>query len=471
MRFREMSLNQIRETVNAELVLIQEMIFCAISQLSADIVLALAGVKEKIPQISWVDIHNYITTKNSLVARNREQALRLFPALTALAIDRTNTTEFSDALGQRIDQGRPLIDFVAERWGVRPFAVRALHHLGYDDLGEHWMPHLRPLLSILNTLAPERIPKSPSQWEVFSHQAHIISALTKTPLGSESVKLLMISASRKHWRKSLDLSVEIIEQIRVLEGFSRDLVSALKIWIYLERGINQIVPSEGRLHQLVSAAFMSYGLEKAVKLAISWRASDINSRESEMAFGADFPLLLESPFLTDRGLILQLKRAEDLREESLAMRHCVDSYVAACKSGMSVICSVRCEAGSRMSTFEMSVKCIGVNAYETRLIQHKGLGNAVPPAKALESLRDFMLFLRGAEGKECLKRFSREKLLLNFDEKLARNHRMAIRLREFLNEQTSGRMRFDELVETSKDEPSKQASSLLPRAKPGNPIV
>ena len=452
MSAREMSPNQIRETVNAELVLIQERIFGAISQLSADIVLALTGIKEKIPQISWVDIHNYITTKNSLVARNREQALRLFPAMTALAIDRNNSTEYTDTLSQRIDQGCPLIDFVAERWDVRPFAVRALRNLGYDDLGEHWMPHLRHLLSILNALAPERMPKSPGQWEVFSHQAHIISALTKTPLGSESGKLLMISASRKHWQKSLDLSVDIIEKIRVLEGFSRDLVSALKIWIYLEKSMNQTLPSEATLHQLVSAAFMSYGLEKAVKLAVLWRASDVRSRETEQAFAGDFPLLLESPFFTEGGMIFQLKRADDLRNESLAMQHCVDSYVAACKSGMSVICSVRCKAGSRQSTFEMSVKCVGINAYQTRLIQHKGVGNAAPPAKAQESLISFMRFLKEAEGKECLRRFSREKLLINFDEKLARNHRMANRIREFLNDNSSGRLNFDELVEISSRE-------------------
>jgi hypothetical protein len=115
-------------------------------------------------------------------------------------------------------------------------------------------------------------------------------------------------------------------------------------------------------------------------------------------------------------------------------------WLAIIVPGALIICSVRCKTGTRLSTFEISIKCIGVNAYETRLIQHKGIGNAAPPTKSQESLRYFMRFLKEAEGKECLRQFSREKLLFNLDAKLAKDHLMANRIRKFLNDMGGSRI-------------------------------
>jgi hypothetical protein len=223
-------------------------------------------------------------------------------------------------------------------------------------------------------------------------------------------------------------------------------VRALNIWILRDVGRKADMPSESDIYQQVSSAFISYGLEKSMKLAIAWRSSEskvsVRNQDSE----PEFPLLLEQPWRNAGTLIMQLRNHVELEQESNAMKHCVDTYQSACKSGKSVIFSVRSEVGVRYSTFELAIESSTINFYEPKLIEHKSYGNAVAPGVAEEALRFFMAYLRGVEGQACLKRFTQNRWLANLDSKLSNDYQMAIRMSDFIELKSGERLGFGEYL-------------------------
>lgn len=444
-----LSLANLKLQADTEAELLAEQLKTEISEIR-QLFLDLPGdIESKLPDLSWVELHNYLSPPNPEVARNRSQAICLFPLLTSLAMNRKSATGFAEDLGKTIDRGDPLIDFVRNRWGVRAVAVKAIRGLGFEDIGEEWRQSIRPLLSILSEIAPERFPRTKEQWHVFGEQARLMSALTKTHIGSDSIRAMMANASRKLWRASHQMPVEIIEQVRVLDSFSGQLLRALKVWVLVENKLSGRGYSDGDFHQVVFTALMAFGLERSIRLALSWRAiyaEDVLQCHSDKS---SFPVLLEIPVIYEGLQIVQLKTPMDLEFESAAMNHCVDSYVAACKSGRSVIFSTRTAAGQPLSTFELAIQNKRLASYEINLVQHKGTGNRPPPGNAVDAMRYFIRHLKGEEGSNSLIKFSREKLLLNLDARLASDHRMAVIMRDFVTQKTGGRIDFEKMLSNS----------------------
>jgi len=442
---RRLSLANLKLQADTEAELLAEQLKTEISEIRQLFLNLPCAIERKLPDLSWVELHNYLSPPNPEVARNRSQAISLFPLMTSLATNRKSANGFAEDLGRTIDRGDPLIDFVRNRWGVRAVAMKAIRGLGFDDIGDEWRQNMRPLLSILSGIAPERFPRTKDQWRVFGEQARLMTALTKTHIGSDSIRAMMANASRKLWRASLQMPVEIIEQVRVLDSFSGQFLRALKVWVLVENKLSGRGYCDGDLHQVVFSALMSFGLERSIRLALSWRATyaEESANRSE---GNSFPVLLETPLAYERLQIVQLKTPMELEFESAAMNHCVYSYAAACKSGRSVIFSTRTAAGQPLSTFELAIQNKRLASYEINLVQHKGAGNRPPPANAVEAMRYLRRHLMGEEGTVSLSRFSREKLLLNMDARLASDHRMAVIMRDFVTQRTGGRIDFEKML-------------------------
>ncbi len=451
-------LNELRERVDRECVDLGDRLNAAIFALRKRYSVAPKEIEDKLPHLTWVEVHNYLCARNVTVARNRRQALTLFPLFSALAIRSDESRCFGEELRSIIDEGRPLIDYVVACWNVKPVAVKAIRCLGFDEIGLVWTDAIRPLIFILSGLAPEKYPKSKEQWEVFGEQARTIAAILKLPLGAESIRLLLIGLSRRQWRKSVKLEVALVEQVRVFESFSADLVRLASVWIDVELMEADESSQEAGLHLILSSKLVSFGLEQCLRMAMDWQALRADLARRLDVRKVHFPCLMESPYDCDDLQILQLRSEQDLNEESGAMNHCVDTYFNACQSGRSVILSVRQANGVRLSTFEISIKRKGLALFDVTLVQQKGRSNVYPSSEAVRAVRAFMKYLNGIEGLPLLHRFSREKQLFNRAPERIKDIQIAAHMQEFIVAKTGGRIDFNKL--TFRREQLNQVTSL-----------
>lgn len=438
-------LNELRERVDRECVDLGDRLNAAISALRNRCSVAPTEIEDKLPHLTWVEVHNYLCARNVMVARNRRQAFTLFPLLSALAIRSDESRSFSEGLRSVIDEGLPLIDYVVARWDVKPVAVKAIRCLGFDEVGLAWRDALRPLVYILSGLAPEKYPKSKEQWTVFGEQANTIAAVLKLPLGAESIRLLMNGLSRRKWRKSVNLEVALIEQVRVFESFSADLARLASVWIDVELMEADESSQEAGLHLILSSKLVSLGLEQCLRMAMDWQVLRADLARTLDVRKVHFPCLMESPYHCDDLQIVQLRSEQDLNEESGAMNHCVDTYFNACQSGRSVILSVRQTNGTRLSTFEISIKRKGLALFDVTLVQQKGRANVYPSAEAVGAVRAFMKYLNGIDGVPMLHRFSREKQLFNHAPERIKDIQVAEHMQEFIVAKTGGQIDFNKL--------------------------
>jgi len=438
-------LKELRERVDRECVDLADRLNAAISALRNRCSVAPKEIEDKLPHLTWVEIHNYLCARNVMVARNRRQALMLFPLFSALAIRSDESRCFGEGLRLTIDEGRPLIDYVVARWDVKPVAVKAIRCLGFDEIGLVWTDALRPLIFILSGLAPEKYPKSKEQWTVFGEQASTIAAVLKLPLGAESIRLLMIGLSRRKWRKSVSLEVSLIEQVRVFESFSADLVRLASVWIDVEFMGADESGQEAGLHLILSSKLVSLGLEQCLRMAMDWQELRADLARRLDVRKVHFPCLMEAPYHCDDLQIVQLRSEQDLNEESGAMNHCVNTYFTACQSGRSVILSVRQANGTRLSTFEISIKRKGLALFDVTLVQQKGRANVYPSAEAVRAVSAFMKHLNGIDGVPMLHRFSREKQLFNHAPERIKDIQVAEHMQEFIVAKTGGQIDFNKL--------------------------
>jgi len=399
----------------------------------------LAQSEKKLPQLSWVQIQNYLAHSDPLVARNRRQAIGIFPVLIGIAIQNAGGP-FGMGLRDAVDRGQPLVDYVVSSWQIRAVAVRGLRRQGYEELGIEWADTPRALLHILSAIPPEKYPRGHDQWRVFTEQAQLFSVVLRRPLASESVRLFMHEASRRNWALSQALQFGLLQQAHTFESFAGDLGRAVRVWnLGALRGqiTGQVRIEE---HQLLTTLVLSVGVAKLIRIAQQWQIHRAKSEMHQRIGDLGFPVLLSQPFVMDGLQIVQLCSASELESESSAMRHCVDTFVANCRTGKSLIFSIRALSGDRFSTFELAVKNKGIDGFDIRLIQHKGPGNKVPHSHAARVLNWFLDHLKSGACRNLLQRYDQERRAFNHDPALANDFQMAYLLKDFLAEQTKGRV-------------------------------
>lgn len=433
---RKAQLIELQDQVDHECAAIERYLKSHLRCLKLSTCCEVAESEQKLPQLTWLQIHNYLSHADPQIARNRRQAILLFPVLVFIAIQKADGG-FGFGLRVVIDKGQPIVDYVANQWLVRPVVVRRLRLVGYDDLGPEWSDAMRSLAQILSVIPPEKHPRTRDQWRVFTEQAHLISTVLQHPLGSESVRIFMHHASRRNWGKAQVLDTDLLQQVNNFEAFSSDLGRATRIWNMEELQVDTGMQPRIEAHRLISTMLLSLGLAKLLRIAHQWHAYWTSSAQHQRRNNNNFPVLLDQPFLLADFQIIQLKSAAELESEATEMDHCVDTYVSKCRTGKSVIYSVRSTAGLRCSTFELTINRNGPDRFETRLIQHKGHGNTIPSRGAVKAVNLFLHHLGNAACRHRLKRYDQERRIFNLDPSLANDYQMAVVLKAYLTEKAN----------------------------------
>lgn len=391
--------------------------------------------------------YNYLAHPDPVIRRNRRQAMVIFPLLVGEILLVTEPTPTTTRMGQVIDGGQKIIDWIAETFHVRLASVRALRHLSEKEIGKSWRGKLQSLLFLLSALPPERYPKTPAQWKSFAEAVQFIKTTTQHPIGAASTGMLLGDIARRSWQLNKNLNIDLRERARCIDGFIKDLGSALAAYIQVERlGIDGRPGAQAQV--VASRALLSIGLRRAESLATQWLTF---RRQSTLCLAAgstahSFPVLLPSPLCHGGLTIVQLTSQANLTSEAARLGHCVESYGAECRHGSSIIFSVRDAHGQPRSTFECSLATVSLAIFDIKLIQHTALHNSTPSYDDQAAVSGFLQFMRGPEALPLLRSFFKEKLLARLEPSLARDYRNASLMISFLAKATLERIRFEDLV-------------------------
>ena len=355
-------------------------------------------------------VHNFIAAPPGK-ARNRVQAMQALPWLLPMktshagAENRENRHEVP-RIRAAIDAGLPLYDAVAQAFGVPREVVR---WLGRRTLPGNWIVdvgRLRRLLTLLSWLPPERRPLTPAQFGVLNALA---SALT-APLGfiggaGEPVTLMRIAQCMRRWlvhetQAGLDDTAARAD----FPQWACDLVDA-KDFLH---ALFDAAQSIDRLDEEQADAWVlgwCAGIRVARLLALSraWHAAIAveTSASGPGDAGSRWPAVLATPWQFENRTIVELTSRAQLRVEGQRMEHCVASYEAVCRSGNSLIVSLRGAAGVPMSTAELR---LGDGMPRLTVAQHRAAWNAMPGPDCARALDALLVHLNRADQHQMLHR-------------------------------------------------------------------
>lgn len=352
-------------------------------------------------------VYNFISASHGH-ARNRVQAMQVLPWLLPMMTAAGDGRILFEVVSIRhaIDEGLPLYGAVAVAFDVPREVVR---WLGRRTLPCNWgmdVVRLRRFLALLSWVAPERRPRTASQFDVLMALGSAIAA----PLGfhgedDRPALLARYAPCMRRWLAHVTRAG--LEAATVAPDFpqlSLDLADAKDFLRALFEGLQV---QERLDHEAARAQVLRWcaGVEVTRLLALSreWHAviateipdstrDDANSR---------WLAVLAQPWQYEQITVIELTSGAQLRTEGQVMQHCVGSYDDLCRSGNIMIVSLRARSGKPVSTAELYV---GDGVTRVVVGQHRAVRNAIPSAECAQALVTFVGFLNRADNRELLRR-------------------------------------------------------------------
>ncbi|WP_306392531.1 PcfJ domain-containing protein [Telluria beijingensis] len=336
-------------------------------------------------------------------ARNRAQALRALPWLLPLltAHGGENAWEGARYINQAIDAGRPLHAAVAQAFGVPRETVRWLGRRALPDGWRLDAGRLQRLLALLAWLAPERRPRDPAQFEGLTALGSTLAApFSYRRVAGEGAALARIETPMRSWlahvtRVGLD-SVDFAQRALELAD-ARDFLRALFEAVHADAGLDDDA-ADARVLRWCAGI----GAARLLALSRAWHATVADAQEQdEKNAPSRWPPVLATPWQGEGRTVVELASAEQLRTEGRKMGHCVGNYEVACRSGNSVIVSLRGDSGLPLSTAELHL-VDGVPGIVAG--QHRAARNGAPGADCERALGALVRHLNHADGRLVARR-------------------------------------------------------------------
>lgn len=334
-----------------------------------------------------LDVYNFIAAPLGN-ARNRAQAMHALPWLLPSMVAREVT-----GILAAIDQGLPLHAAVAIAFDVPREVVR---WLGRRAVPANWVldvRHLRRWLALLAWLPPERRPDDLAQCGDLLTLASALSApLDYLDDAGQVATLARIGPCMRRWLaqcRTVDASA-----LRDAQDFLRALFEAVRVGDGLDAQA-----ADAR----VLAWCASIRVTRLLALSHAWHAAIARSTwaAEDDDPGAHWPPVLVQPWQAGNRTIVEMTSSGQLLAEGQAMAHCVGGYAIACRSGNSVIVTLRGAAGVSMSTAELHLHAA---APRITVAQHRAAHNAAPGPDCVRALRALLVHLNGPDVDQLLRR-------------------------------------------------------------------
>jgi hypothetical protein len=340
---------------------------------------------------SWQCAYNFFNPADEKKKLYRRQANQTFP-LFVQQIFPYPMEELSASIIQAIDNGVPLIDFMAEFFSCPKKVIRHLNGLGIEDIGVRWKGRIKELVMILGCLDVNRLPRSRHEWTVFGESISLLSKTTKMPTTSASSRMLLGELAKLSWNRRGDISASFEERALAIERFADNVRQAIVATVWVNGGdVNQ---HSGAVQRLAAEASCSLGLSRLENLSRIWRAEEIRLDSASSAQSKEtFPVILEEPLELGDFKIIQLISSSQLVTEGKRMSNCVGGYTGQCSRGKAFIFSVRDKLDNPCVTVEYQLRPSLGSLPVFLLVQNRGRDNETPDIKydgALHLLKTFV---------------------------------------------------------------------------------
>jgi hypothetical protein len=333
----------------------------------------------------------------------RVQAAGVFPALIPVLDGERGTLQVTEAaLVHVIDQGRPLLQALADTYGVRKAIARHAPTMPSWLLNGERPASLGMLLRGLSGLPPERYPRTDDDWRVYVHLLQeLLPSLTGRPAASPLNAAFLPAISRRGWTVT-ERKLEGVGLTREGASRLRDFVLACQRFLAEEIVQTLSLPSDEarRLSsRLLDGVFVSIGVLELAQLALRWPAFLGRSRLAHQAWcehmqGKHWPGVITEPFEWEELRVVALTRPEELVEEGRVMGNCVGTYIQDCLDGRAYLFSVRGGDGVPLATGELDfVPRRTSGRQQIFIVQLKGPGNQRPSSQAARAFHAFTRFL------------------------------------------------------------------------------
>jgi len=360
---------------------------------------------------SNVVFYNFIHSTDPFRVKARVQALTVLPMLKW---EFACANMVTDRVRRRIDAGESVWDAYLE---FHPGKVSILRRLATTQASPApWRGNLEGLLSVLDPLAPEKVPCNDEEWNAF-HSIYVgmngmnewfdfYFRQTRDELHLSIKRRWMVESSRMGWTNAYQKFAAIeggTDAIRDTFDFLDAIGNAGDF--LARRSRKKTVSAEE--HEMKSSerwlkAPQTFGMFRIVEWSARWHRmiwDDTGHLDQNDEHLHSWPCLLPERVQLDSSVsAVSLGNSQALALEGKRMQHCVGGYSIRCFLGESHIISMRDSNDRSLSTLEITTD--KYNERHLKIVQHKSHRNYTPD-RFLTSLETNLLsaILRNADFK------------------------------------------------------------------------
>ncbi len=357
-----------------------------VSRLNAEAVAHARAIDGLMPST-----YSFLNTVGAERRRNRAQAMSAFPLLRPILM-----LPQLDAVRTAIDQGRPLIDVLAEHFGASKAMIRSLRGATPEDLG-HLAGHVGTVVELLREIPANWWPREPVAWRQFANAANTIAAVSRHPITTATNRLWLRHCGQSNYRLPERTPEHLTRLGQEIDEFM-DILRRALYWVLPDSIHASSNTPRRRPMEIMVELKVDLGLNRLTQLARrfgdAYRTAVTEfAEEAELWNGVRWPAIGEGPREYGDILVHPLLNPAELKEEGARMQSCVAGYVERCMKGTSQIWSVRLRDGTRLSTLETRIRARSNGRMVLEIQQHKGMRNGAPTALASQAVQAHAAYL------------------------------------------------------------------------------
>jgi hypothetical protein len=351
----------------------------------------LAGLDQGLAGLARVDggldaqRYNYLLGGDVVSGRNRRQFAGTFPFLIDAALSGDNDTCGVAGLLRAVDQGVPIVRYLAGAYGVRGSAVRHLLGKSLSEVGAPWRRVPGKLLRVLDLVPPELRPRDAAGWQSLNSAVQCAEELFGQPADSPVVGAWLSEQARTGFRSGDHTGMTALrDQAPLVHEFCASLEQCLRRRAAEELG-GQVVDAEVLPRTLAIGVATSRRWPATIDLAARWQRTVAECAAERAALcrlrREHFLPLIPAPMICGDRVIVPLVTQAQLDAEGRAMQHCVADYGEICASGSCFIVSVRHSLhGPCASTAEFALTRTRSGMFQLVCMQHRAKRDERPGA-------------------------------------------------------------------------------------------
>ncbi len=337
-------------------------------------------------------IQTWAVHEDHIVRRNRHQVIETFPLFAALVALKSEIPVHME-IGAAIDRGDPLVEALSSILKVSKKSIRLLRGKGPALIGADWLDNPSELLDAVDSVLPDKQPRSREEWRLFREFWVGCGELTIECYLSRPSPSVRCDQMSRHLLRGLsaagyEASAQKLK--RLWNGDIRRLADVKDYFRFVAEWCESGAGLCGkRAHLQVVAGgirddlLMRYSAMELIRQSERWhreisRAAAVALTAEASTAVEEWPPLPRLPIRIGELTVCSLTNTVQLQLEGAQLNHCVSVYARSCMYGNSNIVSIRDAHGKSLATAEISINLDEEGKLVPSVVQHQAHSNLEP---------------------------------------------------------------------------------------------